>query len=99
MSDYPLMASEFPDFDQSTLPEIPADWVELSWHNDVCPSFGIGDTERAFLHVFIDYPNQDERELGIERFALSAVDADGDWTDLLRTDDWEAVLAAVRDHV
>ena len=50
-------------------------------------------------HVFVDYENQGERELGIERFSLSAVDADGDWTDLLRTDDWEAVLKAVREHV
>jgi hypothetical protein len=95
---YPLMAREFTDFDQSTLPAIPADWQDSSWHNDACPSFTIGDTAGAFLHVFIDYADPDERELS-ERYSLSVVDEQGDWTDLLRTDDWPAILEAVRNHV
>ncbi len=49
--EWPLMAREFPDFDQSTLPPIPVGAVETSWRNDTCPSFRLA----SGLYLFIDY--------------------------------------------
>jgi hypothetical protein len=36
---FELLRREFPDFPLESLPEIPADWDDQSWHNDACPSF------------------------------------------------------------
>ena len=49
--EWPLLAREFPEFDQSTLPPLPAGVVETSWRNDICPSFRLP----SGLYLFIDY--------------------------------------------
>ncbi len=54
---FQIMAAQFPSFDQSTLPAIPANWVDVSWHNDVCPSFKCG-----YWRIFIEDANPDLRE-------------------------------------
>ena len=95
MNRFDRLQSEFPDYDIATLPPIPAGWEDSSWHNDVCPSFTIGDTAGAFLHVFVDYQNPDERELGDFRFCVSAVDKDGDSGHIIDSDDWQAILDTV----
>ena len=92
------LAIEFPDFEASTLPEIPASWEDVSWRNDACPSFQAfareGETE-VRLTVFVDYLDPAERELGgCDRFFV-LLNQDGDTHDLLNTDDWAAVLACV----
>ena len=92
---FPLMAKEFPEFDQSTLPSIPDTWIDNSWHNDASPSFVV---ESASVQVFISEANESEREIeiqGASRFnVLSIADATLDHC-LLSTDDWSAVLSLV----
>jgi hypothetical protein len=56
--EWPVMAREFPDFDQSTLPPIPAGAIETSWRNDQCPSFRLP----SGLYLFVDYLSRDLRE-------------------------------------
>lgn len=66
---FTLLASQFPDYDRSTLPSIPDAWQDISWRNDVCPSFRITD-----YIVWIDYALADDRERPqAERFALQRV--------------------------
>lgn len=85
---------EFPDFDPATLPPIPADWVDISWHNDACPSWA---NEKAQARVFVNYLDLEDREYwGGGRFCvLSTADATLDH-DLLQTDNWDEVLDLVR---
>jgi len=93
---FPLMAKEFPEFDQSTLPAIPTDWIDNSWHNDVSPSFVI---EAARVRVFINEANESEREIAGERFhVLSTDDATLDHN-FLSTNDWWRVLKCVADLI
>ncbi len=53
---------------------------DLSWHNDMCPSFGVtraDGTERA--NVWVDHPQPLERECaGSMRFCVSVYDESGD---------------------
>ena len=86
------MKAAFPDFDQSTLPNIPVNWNDSSWHNEPCPSFTIGDASGEFLQVFIDYPETDKREFPEGgRFTVLQVKANGDTVTLYQGDDWQAV--------
>lgn len=90
---YKRMAQEFPDYDQDTLPLIPAAWDDSSWHNDACPSFVIEDIG---VQVFIDYANAVQREtLGGYRYSVLDV-ADIQTLEMLSTEDWQAVLACVQ---
>lgn len=36
-----MINEAFPDFDLSTLPPIPSDWRDVSWHHDEAPSWQI----------------------------------------------------------
>ena len=93
---YKLMAKEFPDYEQISLPLIPQGWEESSWHNDSCPSFVIGETG---LQVYLDYPKPEDRELqGGHRYCVLKANADGSVQDLGSSDVWSAVLAIVREH-
>jgi hypothetical protein len=56
---FPLAAAEFPDFDLSTMPAVPAGYAESSFRNDACPSFW---NEAAALQIFIDYADASQRE-------------------------------------
>jgi hypothetical protein len=89
---YKLMAKEFPEFDQETLPAIPATFTDSSWHNDACPSFVVEDIG---LQIYIAEALDSERELqGGARFCVldcTTISFD----DLLQTDDWAEVIALV----
>lgn len=85
--------TEFPDFEPSTMPQIPAGWTDQSWHNDSCPSFNTD----ADAIVYIDYLNPQDREIPEgERFVVLT---DPEFTDNTQTvfgaDDWNAVLAYI----
>ena len=81
---------EFPDFDPKTMPDIPRDWRDASWHNDSCPSFNA----RNGKIVFIDYANDADREHpGSERFSVHSDPEIDDANDVLFvSDDWQAIL-------
>lgn len=78
------ISKSFPDYDLKTLPEIPADWEDVSWHHDVCPSWRKGD-----LIIFIDHIDPSQRECDLPRFVISHVDL---FETQLMSDDWQAVL-------
>lgn len=97
--------TEFPDFDPATMPAIPADWTDCSWHNDTCPSFiaaGVQDYAEPnwwMVHVFVDFLSTADREFpGGSRFQVVLNDDNGA-TGLLATDDWSAVLDGVADAI
>jgi len=80
---------EFPDFDPSWLPAIPEEWVDISWHNDACPSFKT-TCDRI---VFIDYPNKKDREIPTTtRFTVTAATEDDESMVLFMSDDWAKVI-------
>jgi len=89
--------TEFPDFDPATMPAIPAEWRDASWHNDTCPSFMIGQEDRPTLQIFVDYLKPEDREFRDRpRFSIlgeRAIDADGG---SLASDDWSEILAFVK---
>ena len=82
-----MISTAFPEYDQTTLPAIPATWVDTSWRNDVCPSWQFGEYQ-----IFIDHANPTERETGGERYFVNDVES-GDC--FLVSDDWGDVLEYV----
>jgi hypothetical protein len=90
----PCLRTEFPDFDIASLPAIPGDWGDVSWHNDACPKFTppIALPNNGRIEIFIDAANPEDRENDCGgRFIVTSVD-DNSGEDLLITDDWQAVL-------
>jgi hypothetical protein len=82
------ITTEFPEYELSTLPTIPSHWKDISWHNDVCPSWQAGN-----MQVFIDFEQQEAREYDIDdRFRVC--DAD-DHELLFSSNNWETVLSFV----
>lgn len=83
----------FADYPICSLPTIPTGFVDVSWHNDTCPSF---ECTALGLMLFIDYPDTAQREFpGAARFTLYVT---GMGIELLATDDWQAVLDAIATH-
>lgn len=85
--------TEFPDFDPATMPDVPDTWEDVSWHNDNCPSFMIGD----HLLVFVDHVDPAQRlnpETRYQVMPLTAGQYDGA-DSLMDSDDWAEVLAFV----
>jgi hypothetical protein len=94
--------TEFPDYDPATMPEIPGDWRDLSWHNDACPLFECArspaDVEDGgwSLHVNVDYAEPERREIQGPRFRVW-IEHEGPANGhcLFITDDWDQVLLAL----
>ena len=83
-----------------SLPDIPRGWEDMSWHNDVSPSFRAHTrTDSTYIRVWIDYPDETRRELSGKRFTASWYDAEGNWVGdgfpFAETDDWASLLMAV----
>lgn len=97
---FKLLAYEFPDYSLTDLPAIPADWIDDSWHNDVCPSFVIlaqrSETDQ-YVKVWVDYKDPEKREINPdERYCVCRYEADSTPFDGgLSTNDWGAVLHRV----
>lgn len=89
---FPNVREAFPDFD--TMPAIPADWHDISWRNDACPSFR---TPNGFI-VFVDYADKALRECDTgERFNVqSDPEVSNHNETVFASDDWSAVLDFVR---
>lgn len=95
---FPQLASEFPDYPAADLPAIPADWVDISWHNDACPSFEAPNGAR----VFVDYLASEMREHAdqLPRFVAMTPDtSEGNGEEIAAGDDWPAIVAAVAAYV
>lgn len=90
---YALMASAFPDFDQATLPPIPAEgWEDHSYGNDTCPSFFV-----AGFYVFINYAEPEQREIeGSSHFFILS-ECDTQAVEIYVGDDWAEVLRLINE--
>ena len=87
----------FPDFDPATMPDIPAAWRDVSWHNDACPCFEAFSGEGCFTRciVWIDHENPERREVMQERFTVAFDNERGDCETVLRATHWRAVVCYV----
>ena len=84
---------EFPNFDASAMPEIPADFVDCSWHNDVCPSFY---NEKLRMTLYVDYADKLLREFtDSERFTLTVIDNDYEVIFETSSDDYDFILSTI----
>jgi hypothetical protein len=79
-----MISLAFPEYDTATLPSIPATWEDISWRNDVCPSWQFEN-----FHIFINAANPDDRETGGERFSVCNIET-GDC--FLSSDNWNEIL-------
>jgi hypothetical protein len=87
-SDYRV---EFPGF--SDMPAIPAGFVDVSWRNDLCPSFL---NEAAGIILFVDFADPAYRECSeTPRFSASRWDCGNTGIVLFETDDWAVVEASL----
>ena len=69
MSNY---MAEFPKYDDTLT--LPADWQDVSWHNDVSPSFEkqIGDIR---YKIWCDFKDPNRREVGGKQFNVATYDS------------------------
>lgn len=90
--------TEFPDYPAGTMPSIPAGFEDISWHNDVCPSF---EHKAHGLRLFVDYPDDSMRELpGGERFTLYPINEAGEQGEvLIETSAWDEMNSALLDYI
>jgi len=72
---------------------------DMSWHNDVCPSFGKEIAPDTFFQMFVEHPNLNERESPDGRFSASLVKPDGSVDYLLVTDNLSEVLTMARKYL
>jgi hypothetical protein len=87
---------EFPDFPAEDMPEIPAGFEDVSWHNDSCPSF-LDETRGMIL--FVDFAEAEKKEFPeTSRFNVNIWDGGNTGTSLIESDDWAAVLAFIEQH-
>lgn len=90
---------EFPDFGKLDV-EIPEGFDDISWHNDVCPSW---TNEKQTLRIWIHPKKREDREWAEgDRFALALYEPEGEgdcWVkDLATSENWEDILEAVKIH-
>lgn len=86
--------TEFPDFDETTMPVIPAGFEDVSWHNDTCPSFL---NETAGLIIFVDFADVTLREFDDgKRFSLGIWDNGSIGEPVAESDDWQDIETAIR---
>lgn len=94
------LAYEFPDFDASTLPEIPEGFVNAHWHNETMPHWQFGeDYDVPHMDLYIDYADPAQREFPeSKRFTLHWAYAPTEHTEswlLEHTDDWAVILDGI----
>ena len=88
------MTNYMQDYFQDCLKDFskPKNWENLSYHHDVCPSFGYNGYQ-----IFIDHPNPKERELGEDstRFHVIVALDYGDYQWSFDTNNFEEVLKEI----
>jgi len=70
--------------------DIPEEWVSLSYHNDVCPSFGING-----LQIFVCDDATRDAEGFENKYSIILEEAYGEGDTILNTNDWDEVLSFV----
>jgi hypothetical protein len=83
----------FPNTPPSEMPDVPASWVDASWHHDTCPSYYALSGAWGALRVFIDRASPNDREVpGYARFGLAYIAPDDDTSTVFETDAFDDVL-------
>lgn len=100
MTKLKYLPSQFPDYDLTTLPPIPADWQDTSWGNDIAPSFDAlasddpADSDR--LRVWVDYADPAQRQFPETlRYGAYLTNAKDERLYEIESDDWDVILRGV----
>lgn len=84
---------EFPSYPADQMPAIPAEFMDTSWRNDMCPSF---TSDKLKLHLWVDFPQMQDREHEGPRFILEEQENGIETGKLVvETENWDEVLAAI----
>lgn len=78
---------------------IPSEWVNVSWHNDACPSY-VTTPEGEGLHIFIDHHDPKERNHFNEtatRFFISRIDDEGLGVGVWEGNNWEKAKSVMEE--
>ena len=73
--------------------KIPSDWSNLSYHHDVCPSFGVHG-----LQIFVCNDETRDEEGLTYKYAIFLEEKYGHGNTLLDTNDWNEVLEFVNNY-
>lgn len=96
---YPLLASAFPEFDQSTLPPIPLAWVDTSSRGkrfaDACPNFSATPEALVGTGVRVVINWEDRCGCG-DSYIVCLYDDSYDCVEEWGGDDWTQALEAVQ---
>lgn len=81
-----LVKTEFPTWEPPKDWTIPDGFIDISWHNDTCPSFA--NLELSCV-LWIDFENKDDREIDFGHFMLwtDCIDSEGCYLDLEKLED------------
>lgn len=90
---------EFPNFDYE-IPTLPKGFVDVSWHNDICPSFSCDLNEKQEMILWVNYADENRRECGGLQFALVVKNKENDsdpfnFDSELETNSWDAILEKI----
>ena len=90
---------EFRFFDFE-IPPLPDGFIDMSWHNNVCPSFERKYNDTEFVALWVNYANPKRRECGGKQFILTILqdnDLCNDIKFILETDSWDEMLNKVNE--
>jgi hypothetical protein len=89
---------EFPHFDYD-IPQLPEGFVDVSWHNNVSPSFEKKLTDDHSITLWVDYADENRRECGGSQF-LVMVHVTEELENVLYESDfdsWDDAIKAIND--
>lgn len=89
-----LYKAAFPDFDYD-VPQLPDGFIDVSWHNNVSPSFEKKLNNDLTLTLWVDYSDESKRECGGSQF-LVIVHIPDQIEDVLYESDFESFDDAIR---
>jgi len=61
--------TEFPNFDYD-IPQLPDGFVDVSWHNNVSPSFEKKLNDEYSITLWVNYADESKRECGGSQFLV-----------------------------
>jgi hypothetical protein len=83
------------DFD---IPALPNGFVDMSWHNDICPKFERKYNETDYVTLWVNYADEDRRECGGNQFVVTILPFDDLCNDIeyvIETDSWDEAINAI----
>src|SRR5262245_56752308 len=73
--------------------------TDMSWHDDVCPSFCPADVKDDSIRLWVDHPDPQQRELGGKRYKIALYNEMGQSHGYaLETDSLLALIRYLADH-